>query len=161
MQKGSFRVPPYHNDDAKRYYNVYNRVQTGGMPVFIGRRHQRGHGIGNVLGSLLRNVVGFVGRRGVDFLKQNRQAAVRNIVKTGLDIAKDVTSGKKVKDALKTRIPQGIKQTASELQFHLGPQKPREQQQQQQQQQRKRKRPPVSKKTKRSRPLPKKRDIFS
>ena len=79
------------------------------MSVFIGRRHQRGHGIGNVLGSLLRNVAGFVGRRGMDFLKQNRQAAVRNIVKTGLDIAKDVTSGKKVKDALKTRIPQGIK----------------------------------------------------
>jgi len=157
MQKGSFRAP-YRNDDAARYYNMYNRVQTGGMPVFIGRRHQRGHGIGNVLGSLLRNVVGFVGRRGMDFLKQNRQAAVRNIVKTGLDIAKDVTSGKKVKDALKTRIPQGIKQTASELQFHLGPQKPREQQQQQ----RKRKRPPVFKKKKRSRPQQsKKSDIFS
>ena len=124
--------------------------------MFIGRRHQRGHGIGNVLNSLLRNVVGFVGSRGMDFLKQNRQAAERNIIRTGLDIAKDMTGGKKVKYALKTRILQGIKQTASELQFQLGAQKPREQQQQQ----RKCKRPPVSKK-KRSRPQPKKRDIFS
>jgi len=79
---------------------------------------------------------------------------VRNIIRTGLDIAKDVTGGKKVKEALKTRILQGIKQTASELQFQLGAQKPREQQQ------RKGKRPPVSKK-KKSRPQPKKRDIFS
>jgi len=75
---------------------------------------------------------------------------VKNIIRTGLDIAKDVTGGKKVKEALKTRIPQGIKQTASELQFQLGAKKPREQQQQQ----RKRKRRPVSKKKK-------KKDIFS
>ena len=123
------------------------------MSVFVGRCHQHGHGIGNILGSLLRHVVGFLGSRSVDFLKQNRQAAVKNIIRTGLDIAKDVTGNKKVKEALKTRIPQGIKQTASELQFQLGAQKPREQQ-------RKRKRPPVSKKMK-SRPQPKKRDIFS
>jgi len=124
------------------------------MSVFVGRCHQHGHGIGNILGSLLRHVVGFLGSRSVDFLKQNRQAAVKNIIRTGLDIAKDVTGNKKVKEALKTRIPQGIKQTASELQFHLGAQKPREQQQQ-----RKRKRRPVSTK-KKSRPQPKKRDIF-
>ena len=153
MRKGSFRVPAVSRyDDVTRYKNFYSRRgQTGGMPVFIGRRRQRGHGIGNVLGSLLGRVVGFLGSRGVDFLKQNRQAAVRNIVRTGLDIARDVTGGKKVKEALKTRIPQGIKQTASELQFQLGAQKPREQQQQQ----RKRKRRPVSKKTKM------KKDIFS
>jgi len=69
---------------------------------------------------------------------------VKNIIRTGLDIAKDVTGGKKVKEALITRIPEGIKQ------------KPREQQQ------RKRKRQPaaaVSKK--KSRPQPKRKDIFS
>jgi len=154
MRRGSFRTPYSHNDDVTRYYNLYSRGQTGGMPVFSGRRRQRGHGIGNVLGSLLRRVVGFVGSRGLDFIKQNRQAAVKNIIRTGLDIAKDVTGGKKVKEALRTRIPQGIKQTASELQFQLGAQKPREQQQQQQQ--RKRKRRPVLKQKKK-----KKKDIFS
>jgi len=152
MRRGSFRAP-YSYDDATRYYNLYSKGQTGGMPVFMGRRRQRGHGIGNVLGSLLCRVVGFVGSRGLDFIKQNRQAAVKNIIRTGLDIAEDVTGGKKVKEALKTRIPQGIKQTASELQFQLGAKKPREQQQQQQQQ-RKRKRRPVSKKKK-------KKHIFS
>jgi len=84
------------------------------MPVFIGRR-QRGHGISNVLGGLVRRIVSFLGSRGLDFLKQNRQTAVSNLIKTGFDIAKDVTSGKKVKEALKTRIPEGIKQTAQEL----------------------------------------------
>jgi len=107
-----------------------NGQQTGrgGMPVFIGRRHQHGHGIGNVLGGLLRRVVGFLGSRGLDFLKQNRQTAVLNLIKTGLDIAKDVTSSKKVKEALKTRIPEGIKQTAQELRFQLNGEKPTEEQ---------------------------------
>jgi len=79
------------------------------MSVFIGRRHQRGHGIGNVLGGLLHHVVSFLGSCGLDFLKQNRQTAVSNLIKTGFDITKDVTSGKKVKEALKTRIPDDIK----------------------------------------------------
>jgi len=121
----------------------------------MGRRRQRGHGIGNVLGSLLRRVVGFLGSHGVDFLKQNRQAAVKNIIRTGLDIAKDVTGGKKVKEALKTRIPQGIKQTASELQFQLGAKKPREQQQ------KRKRRPAAAVSKKKSRPQPKRKDIFS
>ena len=104
------------DDDVGRYYHFFLKGQAGqGMPIFIGRRHQRGHGIGNVLGGLLRRVVGFLGSRGLDFLKQNRQTAVSNLIKTGFDIAKDVTSGKKVKEALKTRIPEGIKQTAQEL----------------------------------------------
>ena len=149
------KAPSY--DDATRYYDFFTKRQTGGMPVFIGRRRQRGHGIGNVLGGLLRRVVGFLGRRGLDFLKQNRQAAVSNLIKTGLDVAKDVTSGKKVKEALKTRIPEGIKQTARELQFQLGDKKPTVQQQQQP----KRQRRPVKPK-KKSRPGPKiRKDIFS
>ena len=98
------------------------------MPVFMGRRYQRGHGIGNVLGSLFCRMVGFLGGRGMDFLKQNRQAAVSNLLKTGVNIVKDVSSGKKVKDTLKTRIPEGIKQTASQLKFQLGNQPPTQQQ---------------------------------
>jgi len=98
------------DDNVGRYYDFFLKGQTGrGMPVFIGRRHQCAHGIGNVLGSLLRRVVGFLGSHGLDFLKQNRQTAVLNLIKTSFDIAKDVTSGKKVKEALKTRIPEGIK----------------------------------------------------
>jgi len=49
-------------------------------------------------------------------------------MKTRINVAKDVMSGKKVKEVLKTRIPEGIKQTTSELQFQLGDQKPTEQQ---------------------------------
>jgi len=100
------------------------------MPVFMGRRYQRGHGIGNVLGGLFRRVVGFLGGRGMDFLKQNRQAAMSNLIKTGVNVVRDVSSGKKVKDVLKTRIPEGIKKTASQLKFQLGDKTPTQQQQQ-------------------------------
>jgi len=85
--------------------------------VIVGRRYQCRHGIGNVLGSLFRRVIGFLGRCGLDFLKQNRQVAVSNLIKTGVNVLKVVSSGKKVKDALKTRILEGIKQTACKLQF--------------------------------------------
>ena len=98
------------------------------MPVFVGRRYQRGHGIGNVLGGLVRRVIGFLGGRGMDFLKQNRQAAVSNLIKTGVSVAKDVSSGKKVKDSLKARVPEGIKKTARELQFQLVDKQPPQQQ---------------------------------
>jgi len=76
------------------------------MPVFVSRRHQRGHSIGNVLGGLVRR---FLGRRGLDFLKQNRGAAISNLI----HVAKDVSSGKKVKESLKTRVLEGIKQSSS------------------------------------------------
>jgi len=118
--------PPYATVRRSPYYNFLTRRggQIGyGMPVFRGRRYQRGHGIGNVLGGLFRRVVGFLGGRGMDFLKQNRQAAVSNLLKTGVNIVKDVSSGKKVKDTLKTRIPEGIKQTASQLKFQSGDKK--------------------------------------
>ena len=98
------------------------------MPVFVGRAHQRGHGIGNVLGSLARRVVGFLGGRGLEFLKQNRAAAVSNLLKTGANVVRDVSSGKKVKDSLKTRLPEGIKQTARELQFQFSDKQPSQQQ---------------------------------
>jgi len=86
------------NDDAMQYDDFFTKGQRG-------RRCQCGHRIGNVLGGLFHRIVGFLGSCGLDFLKQNRQVAVSNLIKTGIDIAKDVTSGKKVKDALKTRIP--------------------------------------------------------
>ena len=89
------------------------------MPVFVGRQHQRGHGIGNILGGLARSVVGFLGDRGLDFLKQNRGTAISNLIKSGVNVAKDVSSGRKFKESLKSRVPEGIKQTARELQFQL------------------------------------------
>ena len=46
------------------------------MLVFIGSKYQRGHGLGNILGGLFRRVIGFLGGKGVQFLKQSRGAAV-------------------------------------------------------------------------------------
>jgi len=80
-----------NNDDASRYYNFFVKGQTGhGMPVFIGRHRQHGHGIGIALGGLVRRIVGFLGSCSLDFLKQNHQTAVSNLIKTGFDIAKQL-----------------------------------------------------------------------
>ena len=90
-------VSPFGDAMQNKYYDFFIKHQRGhGMPVFVGRRYQRGHGLGNVLGSLFRCVVGFLGGRGLEFLKQNRGAAVSNLIKTGMHVAKDVSRGKKI-----------------------------------------------------------------
>ena len=159
MKRKALPPPFYDDDDDARYREFFTRHQTGsGMPVFVGRRFQRGHGIGNVLGGLLRRVVGFLGACGADFLKQNRQAAVSNLIKTGVNVVKDVSGGKKVKEALKARIPEGIKQTARELKFQSDDWQPS--QQQQQPPPPKRVKPPKSRRGPKVRYLQRK-DIFS
>jgi len=74
-----------------------------------------------------------------------------------------VLSGKKVKESLKSSVPEGIKQTARELQFQLNKRQPTVVQQQQQQPATaataRRKRPPAKKR--RGTPKHRKKDIFS
>jgi len=163
MKRKALQQPFYHDDDdvRKRYYEFFTRHQTGsGMPVFAGRRHQRGHGISNILGGLLCRLVGFLGGHGADFLKQNREAAVSNLIKTGINVVKDVSSGIQVKETLKTRIPEGIKQTARELKFQSDDQQPSQQQQVLQKRQQAIVKPPKSRRGPKVRYL-KRKDIFS
>ena len=100
-------------DDSRNIYeNYYVKGQRGsGMPVFIGSRYQRGHGIGNILRSLLRHVVGFFTNngRGAQFLRNNRDTMVSNLIKTGFEVADDVARGRKLKESLKKQVPRGIK----------------------------------------------------
>jgi hypothetical protein len=61
---------------SRQMYEDYYKRQTGGeMPVFVGRRHQRGHGLGSILGSLFRGVV--------PFIKRNIGTVGRTLAKTG------------------------------------------------------------------------------
>ena len=77
----------YCCDASRQMYEDYYTGQVGGnMPVFRGMRHQRGHGLGNVI--------------------------IRNVMKTGMEVADDVLEGQSLKSSVKKRLPQGIKRAA-------------------------------------------------
>jgi len=90
-------------------YEDYYTGQVGGnMSVFHGTRHQRGHGLGNVIGGLFRRAV-------LPFLNKNEKTLIRNVMKTGMEVADDVLIGQSLKSSVKKRLPQGIKRAASDM----------------------------------------------
>ena len=96
--------------DASRdlYEEYYSRQNGGEIPVFAGRRFQRGHGLGSILGGFFRRLV-------LPFFKTHGKRMLANAVKTGMEVADDVLEGKSVKDSAKTRIPAGIKRAVFSL----------------------------------------------
>jgi len=42
------------NDNKQLYRDYYTNQRGSGMPVFVGLRYQRGHGIGQTLGGLFK-----------------------------------------------------------------------------------------------------------
>jgi len=96
--------------DASRhmYEDYYSRQVGGEMPVFAGSRYQRGHGLGSVLGGIFRRFV-------IPFFRAHGKTLARGALKTGVDVAEDVLGGRTLKEAAKTRIPEGIKRTAQSL----------------------------------------------
>lgn len=94
---------------SSQLYDDYYKRQSGGeIPVFIGRRHQRGHGIGSLLGGLFRRFV-------VPFIRDNAKKVGLNLLKTGVNIAGDAISGRNIKESVKDHIPRGLKRTAEDL----------------------------------------------
>jgi len=76
------------------------------MPVFVGSRYQRGHGLGSMLGGLFRRFV-------VPLFKTHGKKVALNALRTGVDVAEDVLgSGRGLKESVKRRVPEGIKRTA-------------------------------------------------
>jgi len=80
----------------------YSRQQKGGgdFPVYVGRYRQRGHGLGNILGSLFSRIL--------PFLKSFAPIALR----TGANIVEDVTKGKSWKDSAMDRVPETLSRVA-------------------------------------------------
>jgi len=87
------------------------------MPVFVGTKHQRGHGIGCMLSGLFRNVV-------LPFLEGNVGSLTGNVLKTGVQVLDDVVRGKSFKDTVKQRIPEAIKAAARDIDWQTGSGKP-------------------------------------
>jgi len=96
--------------DASRhmYVDYYSRQVGVQMRVFIGSRHQQGHGLGSVLGGLFRRFV-------IPFFRTHGKTLASDALKTGVNVAEDVLGGRTLKESVKKRVPQGIKQTAHSL----------------------------------------------
>lgn len=91
------RVKHVPNQEQIRDHYVSQADQRGGtLPVFRGARIQRGHGLGNVFGSLFRWLKPMV--------QKTATAAGRELVKTGADIASDALAGKPLKEAAEQRL---------------------------------------------------------
>ena len=81
---------PYCCESSRHLFDqYYSRQQRGGgeFPVYVGRYRQRGHGLGNIFGSLFRRIM--------PFLKSLAPHALR----AGANIVEDVSKGKTWKDA--------------------------------------------------------------
>lgn len=101
---------PYCCDASKHLYESYYRDQSGsGMPIFIGGRGQRGHGLGSMLSGFFRSAF--------PMIKRGLAAFGKHALKTGLDIANDVVAGDSFKESTKRRVPEGIKRFATSENF--------------------------------------------
>ena len=79
------------------------------MPIFVGTRGQRGHGLGSLLGGFFRSAL--------PMLKRGLATFGKHALKTGLEIANDVVEGESIKEAAKRRVPEGIKRFATSENF--------------------------------------------
>jgi len=62
------------------------------MPVFIGRRFQRGHGLGSILSGFFRRLV-------LPFFKTYGKSMLSGTLKTGMEVADDVLDGQPLKES--------------------------------------------------------------
>jgi len=102
--------------DASRhmYENYYSRQVGGEIPVFAGSRHQRGHGIGSVLGGLFRRFV-------IPLFTTHGRTLALDALRTCMNVAEDVLGGGRgLKESVKKRVPEGIKRTAQNLNSQSG-----------------------------------------
>ncbi len=89
------------------YTDYYERQAGGAIPYFVGARHQRGHGLGSLFGSLLRSVMPLVKRGAV--------ALGKRALSTGAHIADDVLSGQNIRTAAKRRVTTAGRDMMSDL----------------------------------------------
>jgi len=105
--RSNMKRKTYCCDASRHMYENYYADQSGsGIPVFVGQRYQRGHGLGQTISGLFKRfVIPFVTPRA----KEVGKKILGNVVKTGMEMVGDVVSGKSAKESLKERGLAGIK----------------------------------------------------
>ena len=89
-------------ESCPKLYEDYYTNQVGhGLPVFVGGRSFRGHGLGSLLAG--------IGHAVVPLLKSGGKVLLKEGARTGLQVAQDVLSGHRFDTALKQRSHQAGK----------------------------------------------------
>ena len=82
-----------HHPNAEAFHNYYLHQAGKGYPVYAGRRFQRGHGLGSIIGSLFKSAV--------PLLKKGAKVLGKEALKTGLNVAHDALQGENVVQSFK------------------------------------------------------------
>jgi hypothetical protein len=98
------------SDRFVNYYVNQAKFQRGNGEVtyFAGPRYQRGHGIGSIFARIKAALPSFVKKIGVQALK------------TGLNVADDLLSGRKFSDVIGPRVYDGIKRASRDVFLQSG-----------------------------------------
>ena len=100
------RTGKYCCDDDRKVYEDYYLNQCGhGMPVFYGARMQRGHGLGSIFSGLFRSIF--------PMLKRVAPVIGKEALQTGIDIVSDVAVGQTLKESVKSRVSDALKEDIS------------------------------------------------
>jgi hypothetical protein len=94
---------PYCCDDSRNIYEqYYDRQQRGEgeFPVYVGRYSQRGHCLGNIIGSLFRRIMPVL------------KAIAPHLLITGASVIEDVRAGKSWKESAIKRVPESFHRIA-------------------------------------------------
>jgi len=90
------------NASRHLYEDYYCRQVGGQMPVFVGSRYQRGHGLESMLGGLFRRFV-------APLFKTHDKTVALNALRMGGNVVEDVLGGGcRLKASIKGCIPEGI-----------------------------------------------------
>ncbi|KAK2171498.1 hypothetical protein NP493_1059g00013 [Ridgeia piscesae] len=95
------------------YNDYYTRQVGGALPFFVGAKVQRGHGLGSLLGGLLRSAAPLIRRGAV--------AVGKRALRTGMQIADDVMTEQNIKQAAKRRVTDAGKDLLRSLATAAGP----------------------------------------
>lgn len=128
-----------HRPDCRLYEQYYCQQAGHGLPTFVGVPNYRGKGIGSLLAGL--------GRMVMPLLKSGGKTLLKEGLRSGADIARDVLGGQTVKTAFKRRANESGQRLLQRVVDGLAPSSAPAA-------------PKRPRKKKRKTPQPKKRDIF-
>ena len=104
----------WNSDENRQLYKDYYHNQAGGrvMPIFIRQHYQRGHGLAQTIGGLLKC---FIMPIVTPAAKRIDKQILGNVAKTGMEVVGDIMGRRNIKETLKDRGLTGIKRTVIEI----------------------------------------------
>ena len=100
-------------DMYQDYYTGKRHFGNGNMPVFVGAKYQRSHGLCNIFSGLFCSIL-------LPFITGNASSWVGTAVKTGLNLVRDTSHGVPFKQFVKKHVPKALKEVVKDTKFQSG-----------------------------------------